>query len=63
MTEPTAIDSINIENEPEHSIPTVLSDISLPQTPSIFAAVTTNDFIPPVQKSYPCKPILHFHRI
>ena len=51
MTEPITIDSIIIENEHEHSIPTVISDISLPQTPSIFATVTTDDFIPPVQKS------------
>jgi hypothetical protein len=35
ITEPMIIDSINIENEPEHSIPTVISDISLPQTQSI----------------------------
>jgi hypothetical protein len=47
----TFCDLISIENEPEHSIPTVISDISLPQTPSIFATVTTDDFIPLVQKS------------
>ena len=58
MTEPMTIDSINIENEPEHSIPTVTSDISLPQTPSIFATVTADDFLPLVQKSpHPCAPI------
>ncbi len=51
MTEPMTIDSINIENELEHSIPTVTSDISLQQTPSIiFATVTADDFLPPVQK-------------
>jgi hypothetical protein len=47
----TFCDLISIENEPENSIPTVISDISLPQTPSIFATVTTDDFIPLVQKS------------
>ena len=47
----TFYDLISIENEPENSIPTVISDISLPQTPSSFATVTTDDFIPLVQKS------------
>jgi hypothetical protein len=52
MTEPTTIsDSINIEYEPELLIPTVISDISFPQMQSIFATVSTDDFIPPVQKS------------
>ena len=47
----TFYDLISIENEPENSIPTVISDISLSQTPSSFATVTTDDFIPLVQKS------------
>ena len=48
----TICDLISIENEPEHSIPTVISDISSPQTQSIYATVTTDDFIPLVQKSH-----------
>ena len=52
MTELTTIyDSISIEYEPEHLIPSAISDISFPQTQSIFSADSTDDFTLPVQKS------------
>jgi hypothetical protein len=58
MTEPKTIyDSINIEYEPELLSliflfrKCVISDISFPQMQSIFATISSNDFIPPVQKS------------
>ncbi len=51
MTEPTTIFYwINIDYEPELLVPTVISDNSFPQMQSIFATVSTDDFIPPVQK-------------
>mmetsp|Transcript_55416 Transcript_55416/g.115975 ORF Transcript_55416/g.115975 Transcript_55416/m.115975 type:complete len:287 (-) Transcript_55416:1025-1885(-) len=58
----TFCDSISIENETIHSIPNVYSDISSPQTPSIIATVTTDDFIPLVQESPPlCSSIDDHH--